>query len=81
MTRLTRLTLFAAGLIIVLIARAQLRMGHVIFSNVSYHQTTFAASGFGIGLVLVLLAFLPSKDWVNKHITTREVRSKPLIRR
>ncbi len=72
-----RVALFAGGLIMVLIASAQLKTGHVVFANASYRQTTFAASGIGIGAMLCLLAFLPPSDWVYKRITTgRKNRKK-----
>jgi hypothetical protein len=61
---------------VILLARAQLQAGHWAFDNASYHQTTFAAGGYGLGALLILLAFLPPRDWVYKHITTK--RSKLL---
>jgi hypothetical protein len=74
---LARLGLFAGGLYMILLAKAQLRTGSVVFANASYHQTTFAAGGIGIGAVLCLLAFLPPRDWVYKHITTgRKIRKR-----
>ena len=79
---LARSGMFAGGLFMVLLAKAQLSRGHVVFPNASYHQTTFAASGFGIGLVLMLLAFLPPSDWVYRYITTkRSIRLKTFRRR
>ena len=49
MRLLTRILLFAGGLYLILLSKAQLRTGHLVFPNASYHQTTFAASGFGAG--------------------------------
>jgi hypothetical protein len=73
---LARFGLIAAGLFVILLARAQLLAGHWAFDNASYYQTTFAAGGYGVGALLILLAFLPPRDWVYKHITTK--RSKLL---
>jgi hypothetical protein len=73
---LARLGLVAGGLFVILLARAQLQAGHWAFDNASYHQTTFAACGYGVGVLLILLAFLPPRAWVYKHITTK--RSKVL---
>ena len=67
-----RLTLAIAGLFIIMVAVTQLRAGKVVFDNASYHQQTFAASGIGVGIILFSLAFLPPRDWVYKHITTRK---------
>lgn len=78
---LTRLGLFAAGLFLITLARNQLRAGKIVFDNASYHQTTFAAGGFGVGVVLLLLAFLPSGNWVYRHITTRRQLPKTAGRR
>ena len=71
MSWLSRIGLFAAGLFLMSLAKRQLDTGHFIFTNASFHQTTFAGSGLGVGLVLMLTAFLPPKDWVYRHITTR----------
>ena len=73
---LTRLGLFAAGIFVMLLARAQLQAGHWAFDNAGYRQTTFAASGYGVGAVLILLGFLPPRAWIYKLITTK--RSKLL---
>lgn len=72
MEMIARMLLFAGGLYVILLARTQLRTGHSVSPNASYHQTTFAASGFGVGLILMVLAFLPPKAWVYKHITTKK---------
>ena len=71
---LTRMGLFLAGLCICLLAQRQLETGHFEFANASYHQSTFAASGFGLGSFVLLLAFLPPGDWVYRHITTKRRR-------
>jgi hypothetical protein len=55
-----RFMLIAAGLLLIAVAVTQLRAGKFVFDNASYHQTTFAASGIGIGAVLILLAFCPT---------------------
>lgn len=65
-----RLLLFMGGLFLIVLANRQLITGHAVFANASYHQTTFAASGFGIGILVCLAAFLPPSDWMYKHITT-----------
>ena len=67
---------FAAGLYAIFLARTQLKTGHALFTNASYHQTTFAAGGLGIGVILILLAFLPPSDWVYKRITTKKPKPK-----
>ena len=67
-----RLMLIAGGLFMICLAAAQLQKGQFVFDNSSYHQTTFAAGGIGIGLVMILLAFLPSGEWVYRHISTRQ---------
>ncbi|WP_216841254.1 hypothetical protein [Acidobacterium sp. S8] len=67
----TRLLLIAGGLGLILLAVVQLRNGQMVFDNSSYHQTTFAAGGIGVGIVILLLAFLPPGEWVYKHITTK----------
>ncbi len=73
---LTRLGLAAAGLLLIVLATNQLRTGRIVFDNASYHQTTFAAGGVGVGIVIFLLAFLPPREWVYRHITTR--KQKPI---
>jgi hypothetical protein len=74
MSWVTRVLLFAGGLFVILLARGQMQAGHWVFDNASYRQTTFAAGGYGLGALLILLGFLPPRDWVYKHITTK--RSK-----
>jgi hypothetical protein len=69
-----RLGFLSFGLFLMVAAKRQLDMGQWVFLNASYHQTTFAAGGFGIGALICLLAFLPPDKWVYKHMTTR--RSK-----
>jgi hypothetical protein len=69
-----RLGLFVFGLFLMLVAKTQLNAGHWVFLNGGYRQTTFAAGGFGVGIVFCLLAFLPPDNWTYRHITT--VRSK-----
>jgi hypothetical protein len=69
-----RLGLFVFGLFLMLTAKTQLDAGHWVFLNGSYRQTTFAAGGFGVGIVFCLLAFLPPDNWAYRHITT--LRSK-----
>jgi hypothetical protein len=59
------------GLFVILLARAQLQSGRWAFDNAGYHQTTFAAGGYGVGALLILLAFLPPRAWIYKHITTK----------
>ena len=78
---LARMMFVAGGLFMILLASTQLKAGNAVFPNASYHQTTFAASGFGVGLVLLLLAFLPSNDWVSRHITTKKPQPKFLRKR
>jgi predicted MFS family arabinose efflux permease len=73
---LTRLGLVAGGLFVILLARAQLQAGHWVFDNAGYRQTSFAAAGYGVGALLILLAFLPPRAWIYKRITTK--RSKLL---
>lgn len=68
---MARLGFVAAGLFLILVALSQMRAGRFVFDNASYHQQTFAAGGIGVGIVLIILAFLPSRDWVYKHITTK----------
>lgn len=70
MSLLIRLGLFASGLVLILLGRSQLQAGHWVFTNASYHQTTFAASGIGLGCLICFVSFLPSGDWVYKRITT-----------
>jgi hypothetical protein len=75
--------LIAAGLCMICLAAAKLQQGKVVFDNASYHQTTFAAGGIGIGLLLILLAFLPSSEWVYRRISTKRasgLSSKKKIR-
>jgi hypothetical protein len=71
---LARLGLIAGGVFVILLARAQLQAGHWAFDNAGYHQTTFAAGGYGLGALLILLAFLPPRAWVYKHITTKRLK-------
>jgi hypothetical protein len=68
---LARLGLIAGGLFVILLARVQLQAGHWAFDNAGYHQTTFAAGGYGVGALLILLAFLPPRAWVYRRITTK----------
>ena len=77
MSWVTRLLLFAGGLFVILLARAQTHTGRWAFDSASYHQTTFAASGYGLGALLILLGFLPSQGWIYKHITTRRAKLNP----
>jgi hypothetical protein len=71
-----RIMLFAAGSLFVFAARSQLLAGHFVFDNASYRQTTFAWSGYGVGALFILLAFLPSSKWVSKRITTKKAKRK-----
>jgi hypothetical protein len=73
-----RLGFVAAGLLLILAAVSQMRAGRFVFDNASYRQETFAAGGIGVGIVLIILAFLPARDWVYEHITTKRnpVRKK-----
>jgi hypothetical protein len=73
---MTRLVFVVAGLLLILAALSQMRAGQFVFDNESYHQQTFAAGGIGIGIVVILLAFLPSRDWLYKHITTKHSRGR-----
>jgi hypothetical protein len=72
MNWLVRLGFIAFGLLVIDLAIAQLRTGRFVFDNASYHQTTFAAGGIGVGFVLILLAFLPPSRWVYKRISTKK---------
>ncbi len=82
MSWLMRLGLFAGGLVLVLLGMAQLQTGHWVFTNASYHQTTFAASGIGLGCLICLLAFLPPGGWVYRRITTgRKIKKASSKRR
>jgi hypothetical protein len=78
---LVRLVFVSFGLFLMLNAMVQLRAGQFAFDNASYHQTTFAAGGIGVGALFILLAFLPSGQWVFRHISTRkQLAFKPLSR-
>ncbi len=55
MSWLARLGFFVSGLFLILVARTQLQVGHAVFDNASYHQTTFAAGGIGVGIVILLV--------------------------
>ena len=70
MSWLIRLGLFASGLVLILLGKSQLQDGYWVFTNASYHQTTFAASGIGLGCLICLFAFLPSGEWVYRRLTT-----------
>lgn len=70
----SRAYLFAGGLLLIFAAYSQLKAGHIAFDNAGYRQNTFAASGYGVGALLILLAFLPSSSWVYRHITTKRSR-------
>jgi hypothetical protein len=71
-----RLGLFAFGLFLMVIAALQLQAGHFVFDNISFHQTTFAAGGFGVGILFCGLAFLPPTKWTYKHISAKYHRMK-----
>jgi hypothetical protein len=76
-----RLGLFVFGLFLMLTAKTELDANHWVFLNGSYRQTTFAAGGFGVGIVFCLLAFLPPENWAYRHITTLRSKGTSLIRR
>jgi hypothetical protein len=67
-----RIGWIAAGLLAFFIASSQLQAGKFVFENASYRQTTFAWSGYGVGAVLILIAFLPPSDWVNKYLARKK---------
>jgi hypothetical protein len=70
MSWLARLGLFASGLFLIVVSLDKIHRGHWVFAN-GYRQTTFAASGIGIGFFFLLLTFLPPSKWVFRHITTK----------
>jgi uncharacterized membrane protein YdcZ (DUF606 family) len=72
----SRLLFFAVGLIAMLIATAQVSSGHFVFDNASYHQPTYAWAGYGVGAVFCLLAFSPTNEWMERHITTKKPRKR-----
>lgn len=55
----TRLGFIAFGLLLIVFSAGQIRSGQFVFDNASYHQQTFAAGGIGVGILFILLAFLP----------------------
>jgi hypothetical protein len=77
MSWMMRIGLFVGGLVLLGAGKLQLQSGHWVFDNANYHQTTFAAGAVGIGIFLCALAFLPSGDWVYRHITTRHTFRLP----
>ena len=66
-----RLALIAGGLVCIATGVEYLHRGIFSFDTASYHQTAFSAGGIGTGVLLILLAFLPSGDWFYRRITTR----------
>jgi hypothetical protein len=63
--------LIAGGLVTIAIGVEYQRRGIFSFPNASYHQTVFSGGVIGSGVVMVALAFLPSGDWIYRHITTK----------
>jgi hypothetical protein len=55
-----RIGLIAFGLIMFFVASSHIQAGKFVFENGSYRETTFAWSGYGVGTVFILLAFLLS---------------------
>jgi hypothetical protein len=75
MSLLARLMCAAGGLMTIAMGAEYLRRGIFSFTNASYRQTVFSGGVIGSGIVLMVLAFLPSGNWVYRRITTkREVK-------
>jgi hypothetical protein len=66
--------LVTGGLLFMFAAHSQLLAGHFVFDNASNQKTTFAWSGYGVGALFILLAFLPSSKWVAERISTKKVK-------
>ena len=64
-----RVGVLAFGLLAIWQGKSQLMAGRWVFANY-YSQPVFAAGVMGVGVVLCALAFLPSKAWMYRHITT-----------
>jgi hypothetical protein len=70
-----RLMCAGGGLVTIAMGAEYLQHGIFSFTNVSYRQTIFSGGVIGSGIVLMVLAFLPSGNWAYRRITTkREVK-------
>ena len=69
---LARLGFVACGLLFIGLGVVQVRYGPFVFDNASYHQPTFAVGAIGLGGILILLAFLPPREWAYRHLTTKK---------
>jgi hypothetical protein len=58
---MTRFGFEIAGLFFILSSSCQLRAGLFVFDDASCCQQAFTAGGIGIGVVFVILAFLPPR--------------------
>jgi hypothetical protein len=68
---LARFMIATGGLVMIAMGVEYLRRGVFSFENATYRQTVFSGGAIGTGIVLILLAFLPSGDWVYRRITTK----------
>ena len=67
-----RIGFIAFGVFLCLAASAQVQAGRFVFDNGSYHQTTYAWSGYGVGAVSILVASLPPSSWVKKFLASKK---------
>ena len=65
-----RLMMIGFGLYVILYGVAQLEHGKFAYENMK-GQTVFAPGVMGVGVVLFLLGFVPSGNWLYKRITTK----------
>jgi hypothetical protein len=70
-----RWMLFVLGLWISLYGWQQLHAGVFAYQNMTYRQTVFSPGAIACGLFMMVLAFLPSGQWIYKRITTRQKKS------
>lgn len=70
-----RLLMIAFGLYIAVYGADKLRRGEFAYWN--YHQTVFSPPVIAMGIVLMLLGFLPSGAWLYRRITTKRETSIP----
>jgi hypothetical protein len=76
-----RFILIVGGLFMLFAATMQLKSGHFVFTDGIYHQQTFASAGYAIGGLVILVALLPTGDWVNRMISTKRDRKRKHPRR
>lgn len=76
-----RILLFCAGLYISFYGWGLLHEGVFAYTAGRFRETAYSPGTIAVGVVLCLLAFLPSAKWLYPRITTRKNHRNRLQRR